>query len=205
MGKDMVEFPSAQCPGVLAWKRAPLSARWTATSQRARDIRNDPADMQGGPTPQNSRSGPGAVDLGTCSCLDVCGAAVALASKAMVVGCQRQSTHKFSVPWRTSFVEQLSLLCRTVAVVPRVQTSRVNRMWAMRKNDRVVGFSSQSARFVGVLHCETTPSARRRAHHAGRAASTALPRGVLRSRCHHCKQHLFLQARLRCHLFCRIS
>ena len=27
-------------------------------------------------------------------------------------------------------------------------------------------------------------------------ASTALPRGVLRSRCHHCKQHLFLQARL---------
>ena len=113
-------------------------------------------------------------------------------------------THKFSVPWRTSFVEQLSLLCRTVAVVPRVQTSRVNRMWAMRKNDRVVGFSNQSARFVGVLHCETTPSARRRAHHAGRGASTALPRGVLRSRCHHCKQHLFLQARLRCHLFCRI-
>ena len=133
MGKDVVEFPSAQCPGVLAWKRAPFSARWTATSRWARDIRNDPADMECGPTPQNSRSGPGAVDLGTCSCLDVCGAAVALASKAMVVGCQRQSTHKFSVPWRTSFVEQLSLLCRTVAVVPRVQTSRVNRMWAMRK------------------------------------------------------------------------
>ena len=72
------------------------------------------------------------------------------------------------------------MLCRTVAVVPRAQTRRVNRMWAMRKNGRVVGFSSQSARFVGVLHCETTPSARRRAHHAGRAASTALPRGVLR-------------------------
>ena len=51
----------------------------------------------------------------------------------MVVGCQRQTTQKFSVPWRTSFVEQLSLLCRTVAVVPRVQTSRVNRMWAMQK------------------------------------------------------------------------
>ena len=150
-----------------------------------------------GPTFVRSKSSPPLSFTALCLRI-VRGAAVALAAEAIVIRCQRQTAHKFRVPRRTSSVEQLSLLCRTAAVVPRAQTGRMKRMCAMLENHRAVGFSSPPGRFVGVLHCEPAPCARRLDGYARRAASTAIPQGFLQSRCHH-----FLQARPRRHLFCR--